>query len=230
MNTRNRSGSLQFDDVKLMFANLEESLSSQISNVFKKIEGIERSIEAINVNQIRLDTEISSIKQVIIKQQQYIERLETEKRMNNVIVQGIPEPGIKIDDVSLTTDTEKVDYLTNIVSENGLAVDSVFRLGRKGNERSRPLVVRFSCKADRNRFLFHQKSLRENVECKLHFGTIFVNRDSTYLMRKEEKRLRDKIKAMRPTIQDDDRLYIRNDKLFLNNDVIDSIDISNQLF
>ena len=49
-------------------------------------------------------------------------------------------------------------------------------------------------------------------------------------MRGEEKRLRDRMKKIRPKLRDDERVYIKNDKLYHNDEVIDSMDISKQLF
>ena len=230
MGTRNRSGSLQFDDVKQLFDRLEEKLSSQIAGVVTKIEGIEKSINALQANQIRIDNEIDKVKEVIIKQQLYIERLEAEKRANNVVVNGVSESAVKTDDEELKTDKAKIEYLADIVNADGLEIETVFRIGRMNSKTPRPLLVRFSNKKDRNSFLFQQKKLREDDDCRAYFGPVFVNRDSTYLVRGEEKRLRDRMKEMRPKLRDDERVYIKNDKLYHNDEVIDSMDISKQLF
>ena len=158
MGTRNRSGSLQFDDVKQLFDRLEEKLSSQIAGVVVKIEGIEKSINALQVNQIRIDNEIDKVKEVIIKQQLYIERLEAEKRANNVVVNGVSESAVKTDDEELKTDKAKIEYLADTVNADGLEIETVFRIGRMNSKRPRPLLVRFSNKKDRNSFLFQQKN------------------------------------------------------------------------
>lgn len=66
VDTRNRAGSFQMDDLKDLLSQLEERLTTQISNVLKKVESLERSIESVQSNQIRLDIEISEIEQVIV--------------------------------------------------------------------------------------------------------------------------------------------------------------------
>ena len=90
--------------------------------------------------------------------------------------------------------------------------------------------MRFRNVADRNSFLFEQKKLRNSQPCRDKFGTIYVNRDASFLVRKEEKRLRDKKNSMLSTLKDGDRLYIHKDSLYLNENEIDSIDVSKQLF
>ena len=84
-NTRDRSGSIQIDDVKALLQQLEDRLTSQITRVFQEVESLEKSIEAIQANQIRLDNEMSEIKKVVVTQQKQIEKFEAEKREKNVL-------------------------------------------------------------------------------------------------------------------------------------------------
>lgn len=132
----------------------------------------------------------------------------------------------------LKSDVEKVEYLTSVIDEDAevKCVNSTFRLGKRASGRTRHLLVRFRSVADRNSFLFNQKKLRNSQPCRENFGVIYVNRDASFLVKKEEKRLRDKKNRMLSTLKDGDRLYIRKDSLYLNDDIIDSIDISKQLF
>ena len=58
MNTRSRSGSLQFDDVKQLFKEFEDRITQQLSTVILKMHAIEKSIESIQANQVRLDDEV----------------------------------------------------------------------------------------------------------------------------------------------------------------------------
>ena len=233
MNTRNRSGSLQLDDVKLLFAAFEERISKQLTNVINKISDIEKSMESIHANQIRLDNEINGMKAVIVNQQLYIEKIEAEKRRHNVVIHNVPEERLEFEEEQLDTDKEKIEFLSTIINDNDAhdpMIENVTRLGRKKEGSKRPLLVCFCRKADRDAFLFEQKKLRLSERCKASFDFLYVNRDSTLLMRKEEKRLREKLKTMRRAKADNDRIFIKNDKLYLNDVVIDSIDISKQLF
>jgi len=231
--TRGRSGSVQNEDLKELLMQLEKNLSTQLSNVMLKIESFERTLEAIQVNQVRLDTEINGLKEVVSNQQKQIELMEKVRRENNVVVQGIPEDDVKVDDEVLVDDKQKTMYLMNVVGISDIGSDSievVTRIGKKQHNRNRMLLVKFTEKCDRDRFLFEQKKLRESSTCKDGFGTIFVNRDLSMLMRKEHRRLRSRMKDLRGTSSDQDRFYIKNDKLFRNNSVVDQVDISKQLF
>lgn len=227
--TRDRSGSIQLDDVKALLKQMEDNLTSQISSVYLKIEGLEKAIKVVQTNQIRLDNEISEMRQVVISQQKQIEKFEAERREKNIVIHGIPEEAVSVDDTELSTDDEKVAYLLNVVEESE-RFRSAIRLGKRGIGRKRPLLVKLYEKSQRNSLLFEQKKLRNDVCCKNSFGPIYVNRDSSFLMRKEEKRLREKIKSIRASKNESDRIYWKRDKLLLNGEIVDSIDISNQLF
>lgn len=231
-NTRNRSGTMQIDEIKELLLQLESSLSRKIDDVLKKVESLEISLESIKANQIRLDKEVDSMKLVIIAQQKHIEKIEAEKREKNVIFQGVPESNVEVDGIELKDDKAKAKCLTSLITENvdSDCIDSVHRLGKGILGRNRNLLVKYHKKDTRDSVLFGQKKLRTTPECKESFGTIFINRDSTELIRKEEKRLRDVMRKMRPSINADDRIYIKHNKLFLNDEVIDSVDISKQLF
>jgi hypothetical protein len=230
--TRERSGSIQIDDIKALLQQLEERLTSRISQVFSKMEDFEKSMQLIQANQVRLDNEMNSMKEVIIVQQKQIEKIEAEKRQNNVVIHGVPEEEISVNDLVLKSDTQKVAYLSNIIdpADKEAPIDFVTRLGPKTPGRRRHLLVSFSNKSDRNAMLFKQKMLRNDTSCRTNLGPIDVNRDSTFLVRKEEKRLREKMKSMHSSLTDNDSLFIRRDKLLLNGKVIDSVDISNQVF
>lgn len=95
----------------------------------------------MHANQIRVDTEINNIKEAIIMQQRYIEKVEAEKRVTNVVIHGMSESSIPMNDITLKDDVEKVEYLSRVLNANmeyANCVGSVFRLGSKDNARNRP--------------------------------------------------------------------------------------------
>ena len=75
-----------------------------------------------------------------------------------------------------------------------------------------------------------KKRSREKAEIMKTFGKVHINLDSPVLVRKEEKRLCDKIRLLKLSASSTDRIYIRRGNLYHNNEIIDSIDITSQLF
>ena len=187
-NTRNRSGSVQLDDIKELLTGLEKRLTLRISKVTERLDKLEKSVESIQTNQVLNDHEIGGIKKIIVKQQQFIEKIEQEKRIKNVVIQGIPEASLSIEGEDLDDDEEKVTYLFEVMNphkEIG-AIESSFRIGRETEGKPRKLIVKFKEKEDSNTFLFNQRQLRSSELCKKHFGLIYVNKDSSFF--DEERR------------------------------------------
>ena len=229
--TRSRSGSVQLDDIKELIVGLEKRLTSKISEVMDRIETLEQKVDSITSHQITVDQDVTSIKQIIARQQAFIEKIEEEKREKNVIIQGVPENTLKIEDQGLEDDEEKISYLLKVMDpKKEMCGFKSFRIGKTIPGKPRRLLVKFEVKDNRDIFLFRQKELRTSDLCQKHFGTLYVNKDLSFLMRKEEKRLREKIKKMRASLSEEDRLYVKNKKLYLNQQIVDSIDISRQLF
>ena len=156
-NTRNRSGSVQLDDIKELLTGLEERLTLKISRVMERLDKLEKSVESIQTNQVSIDHQISSIKEIIIKQQQFIEKVEEEKRIKNVVIQGIPETSLSIEGEDLEDDEEKVAYLFDVINsdEEISGIESSFRIGRNTVGKPRQLIVKFKEKKDRNTLLFN---------------------------------------------------------------------------
>ena len=110
-------------------------------------------------------------------------------------------------------------------------IESCVRLGgssKKGHNRL--LKVKFEDAASKYKVMRSQRNMRENNALVEAFGRIYVNPDSTFLMRKEEKRLREKLKDLKVTAHETDMIYIRRGTLYRNNEVIDKINVANQLF
>ena len=157
---RNRSGSIQLEEIRGLLSEMQKDLSSQLTDVLSKLEKLEKSVESIQANQVRLDNEISHIKEVIIGQQEYIEKMEAEKRKNNLIVHGVPESSVTVGDDDLETDAEKIVHLMYVVDPDASpSIESITRIGRKETGKPRNLLVKFKCQGDRNRFLYGQEKL-----------------------------------------------------------------------
>lgn len=72
--------------------------------------------------------------------------------------------------------------------------------------------------------------MREDSHCAVSFGRVFVIKDSSPLMRKEEKRLREEMACAKQNFSPDSKIYIRSGKLYCNHEVIGQINVANQLF
>ena len=220
------------EDVRSLLQQSEARIISKLEDVLSRIERLEKRIDSVQTEQIRLDLEMTGIKKVVINQQHVIEQFEAEKRETNLIFSGVPEGDIEIDDDCLDDDKEKIEYLCNVISPDFLerSIESCSRLGKATKGRNRLITVKFNDMSERNSVLFSKRKIRNNSSCLKYFGPVYINKDSSPLMRKEEKRLRDFMKNKRKNSPSDAKFYIKSGKLYCDDKVIDQIDISKQLF
>ena len=233
-----RSGSLgsnvalTLNDVKALITQSEEKIISKLDTIMSSITALEKRFDDVQAEQIRIGLEVMSVKEVIVKQQEQIERLESERRQMNLIFTNIPEDDVKVDDHNLQDDMEKLSYLCESIDADFEREDiaSCSRIGMRKNGRRRLLLVKYNDMNTRRRILSSQRSLRNNASCVSSFGQIYVNKDSSILVRKEEKRLRDVMKDLKSSSDPADRIYIRSGKLYHDSKLVDEIKFANQLF
>ena len=110
------------------------------------------------------------------------------------------------------------------------SIESCYRLGKAKSGRSRLLKVRFDDVDTKFEIIRSQRVLRQDPEIRAAFGNVYINHDSTPLVRKEERRLRIKMRELTSGLCETDRLYIRGGSLYKNGTIVDTINVSNQLF
>ena len=231
-NSLNSGNALTFDDVKTLISQSEERILSRLDTIMSSISVLEKQIDSVQSEQIRLGLEMSTVKDIIIKQQMQIEKLESDKRQMNLVFSNVPENAVEIDDQKLEEDIQKLEYLCEEIDGDFTTdlIDSHFRIGPYKNGQRRLLLVRFNNLKTRNRILFTQRAIRDNPNCRSSFGPVYVNKDSTVLVRKEEKRLREKLKDLKSSSDPGDKFFIKSGKLYRNSKIVDEISIANQIF
>lgn len=116
------------------------------------------------------------------------EKLEIERRKENLVIHGVPE-----------TDAERdIDTVTQILSL-GLHLDftryveSMMRIGRVQTERPRPLRLKLKSQNARKEILARAKNLKESEDYK----RMFITPDLTRKQQEADKELRMKLKEIR---------------------------------
>lgn len=232
-----RSGSsgqlVTIDDIKAVVQESEARVVKRLDDIVSRITQLEDRFNSIQVEQARLDLELTSVKEIIVDQQKLIEKHEVESRQMNLIFNSVPETDVKIEDgFALNNDIAKIKYLCQEISDDfdDEDIESCVRLGRAANNRTRPIKVKFTKRSPRNLILYSQKKIRDNRNVVNSFGTVYINKDSSLLLRKEEKRLRDRMIDERAKSPPHTTFAIRSGKLYRNSILIDQVDIANQLF
>lgn len=178
-----------------------------------------------------------SLEELVVKQQIQIENLERENRAKNIIVSGIPEGDLRVVDENGITTTIKDDLnkVLHVLTLTGPAfspdkLKKVQRLGKLKSgqdqtQRPRLLKVKMDSVDSLYPILASTKDFRNRPELK----GIYINQDRPPLTRKEDKRLRDALRAKRAEFPNS-KIFIKSGKLFVDNTAVDQHDLRNQLF
>lgn len=231
------SSTFTLADIQRLIAESEERIKTHVEEKFDllclKMSNIENAITEIKAVQVQQESDISHIKEVIATQQQQIESFEERERRNNLIISNVPEESFQsVDKQLLTEDTSKVLSLFNEISPPGrvFSEDEILEVARLGRAGGRPRVLRVKLRdmRSRNDILRSSKNLNSSPIRKT-FGRVYVNKDMSFLRRKEEKRLRDEYRILRDKFPDAN-VRLRNGRLFLGPATRDCVDYRNQLF
>ena len=235
-----RSGSasgppLDFGALHLLITGMEEKIMARLDKIESKISAIDDRLDLIQAEQLRVKTVVDQLKDTICVQQNQIEGMENHVRRFNAIFVNVPESDVRTSDgESLDNDLSKISYLCKEAAATSefepKSIVSCARLGYPKKGHTRLIKVVFSSQSTKSEVLRSQRSLRDRPEVARAFGRVFVNHDSTPLARKENRRIRSKLKELQAAARDDDSIYIRHGVLYKNKVVVDKFNIANQLF
>ena len=227
---------LTLHDFKKLLAESEERVvakfSAKIDTLLDKVSALESAINDIKAAQVQQEMDIVQIKDVILAQQRQIEAYDEHERRGNLVISNLPETNVLFDQETLTDDETKAVTLVNEILPRDKEFTSddiceVVRLGRPGRN-PRTLKVKLNDASCRNGILRCGRNLNSDVIRKA-FGTVYINKDLSFLRRKEEKRLRLRRKELKETYPAAD-VRIKNGKLYLGPAIRDCVDYRNQLF
>ena len=111
---------LSLDDVKMLISQSEERIiMSKLDNSFSSVSALKTKFNSIQTEQIRLGLEVNGVKEVIVKHQEQIERLESDRRLQNLVFSGVPESPLSVnnDTITLKNDIDKLNFLCEKIEE-----------------------------------------------------------------------------------------------------------------
>ena len=167
----------------------------------KKLLRIEQHNE-INDNNSKVNG--SQIRDIEVK----LEKLEKEKRKNNLIIYNLQESDSKVplqryrdDEIHMKKIFEQELHRKNF------NIVKIIRLGRKTEDVRRPTLVELGSEKEKMDILVHAKEMRHSTE----YPKLYINRDLTADERLKEKNLRDQLREKRREGQND--YIIRNGRI-----------------
>ena len=240
--TRGRKASIKdgitIEDISSLILKSEDRMKAFFKNeimmLTERLSGVEKCLSYVQTECAHLDDEVSKLKTVIVNQQLQIEAHEQKMRANNLIFHYVPEEDLSLGSGSeeLSSDREKVDMIleSSNTDLSGDDIVSLQRLGKRQPGKSRPLKIVFEDSEKKYQLLNMRRSISTNDRIQRIFHRrIYINCDSSFLMQKEEFRLRQKLKQLKSE-NPGSSSYIRSGTLYLNGTIFDKIDVKNQLF
>ena len=240
--TRGRKGSVKevpsLDDISSLLKLTEERLAKcfreEVASLRGEVKTLEKKLSLALTECSRLNEEVDTLKNVLCSQQRTIEIHEQKLKACNLIVHNIPEEQVMSGSTTLKDDREKIQALIHLndIEVKESEVVSVQRIGQKRSDKTRPLKIHVTlCDSDKKfKFLNKRKFISTSSRMQEIFhNRIFVNVDSSFLVRKEEFRLRQRLKE----VMDEGsgvKAYIRSGSLYVDGKVVDKVDVANQLF
>ena len=108
-----------------------DDLVNKINLIYKEVVDWreEKAKMTQEINCLKADNR--HLTQTLFVHQKYLERMEANKRANNVIMTGVSEDNLNDEDRVASSDQEKVKLILIKINIQGIEIDSVERLGKQ---------------------------------------------------------------------------------------------------
>ena len=181
---------------------ISKKLAENYKNFDAKIDQVSESYADSIKQNIKPNEQVVDFRKIMedTKNEELVQQKEREARAHNVIIHGLPEEADSTDgkEGDMTTINE---FLTNI--EVAAKPDSVTRLGRRNDTKSRPIKVKMKNQNDKDLIMCNLRKLKLGSE---KFQKVSVTDDYTV---KEREEIRKKVvEAKRKTETEGNGKYI----------------------
>ena len=186
-------------------------LSAQMNNLGNRMSALENLMTnrlSVAENRLKLhddelarkDEQIAHLTNTMINMQRSLNSIDSEKRSRNLIVSGLTEGQLTIEDETVESDLGKINL---VLSALGLPQDQLedntglSRIGKE-NDSGRPRLLQVVCNSNevREKIIKASPKLKDTGN---DLSKIFINRDSHPVYQKENGRLRKRLSDIKRT-------------------------------
>lgn len=200
--------------LKSMFADLKNSYEEKIEKNRQAIEDVKnRKIEEMRPNKEEMKKQMEGLKQEIVdigikevigerrKEEQKIEgiqikieEMERERRRMNIVIFNLKESQKQKGEERYTEDQQRCDQIfRQELGVQNVVIEKLIRIGKRENERNRPLLVKLDNEERKREILKNTKKLRHSTD----FERVYIMRDMTATEREKDRELRAELKERR---------------------------------
>ena len=208
--------------IRQIITPISEKLDKMEHYITSNVEAQNSKIELLKASVKEKEQTIETMSQIIINMQTSLNRIDSDKRITNIMVAGLSENQVVDNDNELNNDAEKVKRLLNVMGMDAatLELSTTFELARIGQENdsmTRLLKVNVKSKATRDKILEKAKELKDKNE---PWKKVYVKKDVHFVYAKENQRLNNRRKELREQNPNSD-VKIQNGKLLINDQTVD---------
>jgi hypothetical protein len=196
---------------------LEHYLTTNVESQNAKLELLKASVK-------EKEQTIDTMSQIIINMQSSLNRIDSDKRITNIMVSGLSENNITDNGTELKNDAEKVERLFEVMNVDAATISSLdiatlemSRIGQQNESVTRLLKIDVKSKATRDRILDKAKDLKGKNE---PWKRVYVKKDVHIVYAKENQRLNNRRKDLREKNPSSD-IKILDGKLLIDDRVVD---------
>ena len=188
--------------IRQIITPLSEKLDKMERYITTNLEAQNSKIELLKASVKEKEQTIETMSQIIINMQSSLNRIDSDKRITNIIVAGLSENPVIDNDNELNNDAGKVKRLLNIMGMDAATLELVptFELSRIGQENdamTRLLKVNVKSKNTRDKILEKAKVLKDKNE---PWKKVYLKKDVHFVYAKENQRLNNRRKELREKI------------------------------
>ena len=204
-------------DINTKLENVSKEFKTQVTSLDKRI----KFLEAENCKK---DEDNAILKTTVKNLQKSLSSIDAKERANNVIIAGLSEESMQVNNENLTNDSDKVKYILKSIKLNENIACCPLNISRIGsdnnNEKKRFLKVTFDNNKLREDVIKNSHNLKELAP---PLNKVFINRDTHPVYLKEHQRLRKRFNDEKKRHLDKGADYVKLTKgtLYINGEEVD---------
>ena len=203
---------------------IRQQLNSIETEMKKKIQTLDNRVNLLEKRNSTMDEENEVLRKTVSNMQKCLNKVDSAVRNKNVIITGLPEGEIPIDEhSSKTTDSEKVKFILGITGnthfDGRMENLEITRIGEVKAGFNRVMKIVLADMDERDKFL---KDTMKMKDAPAPWNKVFVKKDQHPVYLEENKRLRKKVGELkRKQGYENKEIKIVDGKLLVDNVPID---------
>ena len=190
-----------------------------------KIKNLDNRVDILDSQNMKLQDDNNVLRGVITSMQQCLNKLDNDERNKNIIISGIPEENVAVNDnIPLTNDHEKISQILHLTENRYFNDDSIknLNISRIGAERkgyNRFVKIILPSINDRNEFLKNAVKLKSSPA---PWSKIFIKKDQHPVYLAENNRIRKKAYDLKKMSGNENKeIKVVNGKILVDNITVD---------